>query len=779
MFGNVVLGIEPLRFEKALAALKAAAGCETDRDVDAAGWERLVGEYQTVIWKHAGRPFPQALNEQLELAVDAVFRSWMNQRAIVYRKVHRIPDEQGTAVNVQAMVFGNRGADSGTGVLFTRNPSTGENALFGEFLFDAQGEDVVAGVRTPLPLHALETEMPALFAELKAVAKRLERHYGDMQDIEFTVEQGRLYLLQTRAGKRSAQAAMRIAVELVREGTLSREEALLRVDPMHLNQLLHRALDERAAKEVIARGLPASPGAAVGRVVFDADMAEEWAKSGHKVILVTSETTPEDIHGVLAAEGTLTSRGGMTSHAAVVARGMGKPCVCGCVALRIEPERKQFAADGGRIVNEGDWITVDGASGQVLIGAVPLREAELSAELLQMLSWADDVRGLRVLANADTPEDARKARELGAEGIGLCRTEHMFLSPDRLPVVQRMIVAEGESERANVLCDLLPMQQLDFEGLFRAMDGLPVTIRLLDPPLHEFLPSLDELHKQRRQLLDAGGRTADRDTGIAAEPGADRDASALERELEAVERTIRKVRSLQEANPMLGQRGCRLGIVFPDIYRMQIEALFRAAAVCRSEGVTVIPEIMVPLVGHENELRLLRELVDKTAADILGAAAVNCPYRVGTMIEVPRAALTAGAIARHADFFSFGTNDLTQMTFGCSRDDAEGKFLSLYVDRKLLPSNPFEVLDADGVGQLIGLAVTSGRAVKPKLKTGICGEHGGDPESIALCERLGLDYVSCSPYRVPLARLAAAQAQLRVSAERASFDAAERQQEVS
>jgi pyruvate,orthophosphate dikinase len=752
MFGNVVLGLESLHFEQALHRLKERFGYETDQQVAAEAWQGLIAEYKTIVERQSGRPFPQNVREQLLMAVEAVFRSWMNQRAVVYRKVHRIPDEQGTAVNVQAMVFGNRADNSGTGVLFTRNPSTGKKELFGEFLCNAQGEDVVAGIRTPLPIEGMKELMPDVFAELQQAAALLERHYRDMQDIEFTVEQGKLYMLQTRSGKRSAQAAVTIAVDLVREKMLTEREALQRIDASHLNQLLHRAIDETAPLDVIAQGLPASPGAAAGQAVFDADTAEQWAKSGRKVILVSPETTPEDIHGVVAAEGMLTSRGGMTSHAAVVARGMGKPCVCGCEELSIDVMAKQFTAGAsGRIVREGDWISIDGSTGRVISGAVSLREAAVTAELSLMLGWADSLRELKVLANADTPEDARKARQFGAEGIGLCRTEHMFLSPQRLPVVQRMIVADDEEERASVLAELLPMQQADFEGIFRAMDGLPVTIRLLDPPLHEFLPAVEELERQRER---EGLKPA---------------------ELEALERTIRKVRSLQETNPMLGQRGCRLGILFPDIYRMQAEAIFRAVKVCRQEGVAVVPEIMIPLVGHANELKVLRELVDRTAAEVLGEMRASCPYRVGTMIEVPRAALTAAHIAKHADFFSFGTNDLTQMTFGCSRDDAEGKFLAAYVDRKLLPYNPFEVLDTEGVGQLIELATQRGRSVKPHLKTGVCGEHGGDPASILFCHEAGLDYVSCSPYRVPLARFAAAQAKLTAEAKTRSRD----EQEVS
>ncbi|GAA3405530.1 pyruvate, phosphate dikinase [Paenibacillus hodogayensis] len=752
MFGNVVFGIEPIRFEKLLHEMKRQTGAEHDRDVGEDGWIMLVEQYKALIAK-SGKPFPQSVGEQLTLAVEAVFRSWNNHRAKVYRKVNRIPDEQGTAVNIQAMVFGNKGDDCGTGVVFTRNPSTGEKSLFGEYLTNAQGEDVVAGVRTPLPIAELEQQMPDVYASLKQTAERLERHYRDMQDIEFTVEHGKLYLLQTRGGKRSAQAAMKISADLVDEGVLTREEAIVRIEIGHLDQLLHPAIPADASLDVIATGLPASPGAATGEAVFDADRAEEWARSGRRVILIRSETTPEDIHGVLAAEGVLTSRGGMTSHAAVVARGMGKPCVCGCEEARIDFEARELRA-GSVVIREGEAISIDGSTGRVIRGEVPLRAGEMSAELVRLLGWADEIRSLRVAANADNPVDAAKAREFGAEGIGLCRTEHMFLAADRLPAVREMILAESKEEREIALAKLLPMQQDDFEGMFRAMDGLPVTIRLLDPPLHEFLPNADEL-RQRIAELTAAAADAEPD-------GSDRRAQLTE-----LETMLRKVRSLHEANPMLGQRGCRLGVLFPEIYDMQTEAVFRAALVCIGEGVRVVPEVMVPLVGHVNELRFLRERIERTAAAILGDRAGECPYKVGTMIEVPRAALTAAQIAECADFFSFGTNDLTQMTYGCSRDDAEGKFLTHYVEHKLLPHNPFQTLDQDGVGQLIEWALRQGKAVRGNLKTGVCGEHGGDPQSIFFCHAAGLDYVSCSPYRIPLARIAAAQARIALGPVRA------------
>lgn len=741
MFGNVVFDIESYHFERLLQRMKKQQDIQQDSDVSAEQWMNLIEEYKGVVQKEAGRSFPQQAEEQLALAIEAVFRSWNNARAKIYRKVHQIPDEQGTAVNVQAMVFGNMGNDCGTGVVFTRNPSTGEKVLYGEYLMNAQGEDVVAGVRTPVPIAELGKEMPGVFEQLLKTAQSLELHYKDMQDIEFTVEQGKLYLLQTRNGKRTAQAAVKVAVDLVQEGVIDRGEAVLRIEPFHLDQLLHRAIDSDKPLDVLATGLPASPGAATGQVVFDADTAEEWARNGRKVILVRSETTPEDIHGVLAAEGVLTSRGGMTSHAAVVARGMGKPCVCGCEAVRISDLEFTVTIDEETVtVRESDNISIDGATGRVIRGGVTLREPELTGELQLLLGWADEIRTLQVYTNADTPEDAEKARSFGAEGIGLCRTEHMFMSAERVPVVQAMILAESYEERASYLAKLLPMQQSDFEGIFRAMDGLTVTVRLLDPPLHEFLPNLEQLVLQQERM--------------SREPNVDREKK------EQLDKLLRKVRNLHEMNPMLGTRGCRLGLVLPEIYEMQAEAIFRAVLTCVQDKIDVRPDIMIPLVGHANELKLMRELVIRKAEEVLGDQAQTFQYHVGTMIEVPRAAITAGQIAQHADFFSFGTNDLTQMTFGYSRDDAEGKFLTHYVENKVLPNNPFQVLDDEGVGELVKWAVEKGKAVKPELKTGICGEHGGDKQSIFFCHSTGLNYVSCSPYRVPLARIAAAQAQL-------------------
>jgi len=742
MYGNVVLNIESFHFERLLHDLKQQEGTELDQAISVEGWQLLIASYKECILQKTRRAFPQDVNEQLFLAVEAVFRSWHNPRAQIYRKVHHIPDHQGTAVNIQSMVFGNMGDDSGTGVIFSRNPSNGANVLFGEYLVNAQGEDVVAGVRTPMPIAALESDMPEVYNHLFSVAKQLERHYKDMQDIEFTVENSKLYLLQTRNGKRNAQAALKIAVDLVSEGSISKEDSLRRIEVGHLDQLLHRGMDETKIKQVLATGLPASPGAATGQVVFDADTAVEWNRMGKRVILARQETTPEDIHGMIASEGVLTSRGGMTSHAAVVARGMGTPCICGCEGIQFMEQEKSMQI-AGQVLNEGDWITLDGTTGRVIAGSVPLREAEMTPELMQMLAWADEIRTLQVYTNADNPKDAETARRFGAEGIGLCRTEHMFFAPERLPVVQQMILADNIDDRNRALELLLPMQQADFEGIFRIMAGLPVTIRLLDPPLHEFLPNIEELLRQVSQLNDQ-----------------DPETPAKKKELQVL---IRKVRLLHETNPMLGQRGCRLGIVYPEIYDMQIEAVFRAADTCMDEGIDVRPELMVPLVGHAAELQLIRERIEGIAKRILGPEKSGLlAYKVGTMIEVPRAALTAKQIVEHADFFSFGTNDLTQMTFGYSRDDAEGKFLTRYIDQKLLPHNPFQVLDTDGVGQLIELAVSGGRTVKPALKTGICGEHGGDKASILFCQRTGLNYVSCSPFRVPLARIAAAQARLEV-----------------
>jgi pyruvate,orthophosphate dikinase len=713
MFGEVVEGIEAHRFETPLAELKRERGVRDDVQLTADDLDTLARHFEEIYAHETGEPFPQDPRVQLERAIAAVFASWENPRAQVYRRLNGIPDDLGTAVCVVQMVFGNRGPGSGTGVCFTRDPSTGERVSYGEFLENAQGEDVVAGIRTPEPLERLRERMPEAYGQLRETMERLERHYRDMQDIEFTVEDGQLYLLQTRSAKRTAKAALRAAVEMVDEGLITREDAVARIDPAQLDQLLHPTIDPAADVEVAATGLNASPGAACGAVVFDADTAAARGAGGEQVILVRWETTPDDIHGLALAAGVLTAHGGMTSHAAVVARGMGKPCVAGCEALWVDAAQK-LARIGTHELHENDVLTIDGSTGRVILGEVPLVAAQVDANFETILGWADAARRLRVRANADTPEDARRARELGAEGIGLCRTEHMFMAEGRLPVVREMILAETEEERRAALERLLPLQQADFQGIFEAMAGLPVTIRLLDPPLHEFLPSLDEATD---------------------------------------ERVRRRIRALSESNPMLGTRGCRLGIEHPEIYEMQVRAIFRAARAVPDAEV----EIMHPLVGFAEELRRLRELTVRIAQEEAG----GLDYLCGTMIELPRACVRADEIAAHADFFSFGTNDLTQTALGFSRDDAEGKFLSVYLERGVLEENPFERLDREGVGELMRIAVERGRGAKPGIKLGICGEHGGEPSSVAFCHELGLDYVSCSPYRVPLARLAAAQAALR------------------
>ena len=736
MFADVVLKVDHYLFENALEEKKRARGVQYDTELTAADLKELVAEYKQIVFKETKKSFPQEPVEQLILAVLAVFDSWNNQRAIVYRELHKIPHHLGTAVNVQAMVFGNLGDDSGTGVAFTRNPADGTKELYGEFLINAQGEDVVAGIRTPLDIAKMAEYMPDVYKQFTDVCELLEKHYRDVQDIEFTVERGKLYLLQTRAGKRTATAAVKIAVNMAEEGLITREEAIMRVETAQLDQLLHRRIDQETKPEPIAKGLPASPGAASGQIVFDADEAEKLAEEGVKVILVRPETTPDDIHGIVAAEGVLTSRGGMTSHAAVVARGMGKCCVTGCEALKIDLGAKTMTV-GEQEFKAGDIISIDGSTGEVFAGKVAMIDPELSAEFETLLRWADEVRKLDVRANADNPDDAAKAREFGAAGIGLCRTEHMFMSQDRLPLVQEMILAKNEEERKRALEKLLPMQQSDFEGIFRAMDGLPVTIRLLDPPLHEFLPNLEDLLVEVTLLKERGN-----------------DPELLREKQEL----LKQVRSLHELNPMLGHRGCRLGVVTPSIYKMQVLAIFQAAAKLIAEGIKVIPEIMIPLVGLDEELRILRELVVETAEEVMAKTGQKFEYKVGTMIELPRACITADQIAAHADFFSFGTNDLTQTTFGYSRDDAEGKFLLYYLQEKILKENPFAVLDRDGVGELVKIASEKGRATKPEIKLGICGEHGGDPSSIEFCHIIGLNYVSCSPFRVPIARLAAAQA---------------------
>jgi pyruvate,orthophosphate dikinase len=719
MYGEVVDGIAADRFEHALARLKEERGASHDSDLSADDLAALVEEYKEIYREAKDEEFPQDAQEQLGRAVRAVFDSWETPRAQVYRHAHGIPDDLGTAVNVVQMVFGNKGETSGTGVAFTRDPSTGEQGVYGEFLPDAQGEDVVAGIRTPEALERMSERLPEAYADLLDTMRRLEEHFRDLQDIEFTVEDGRLYLLQTRSAQRTAAAALRSAVDMVDDGLISREEAVARIDPAQLDQLLHPMIDPKAEYEVSARGLNASPGAASGEIVLDADTAEERGRAGDRVILVRWETTPDDIHGMIHAQGILTAHGGMTSHAAVVARGMGKPCIAGCDELKVDTRAKK-ATIGERELSEGEVITIDGGSGEVIVGEVPLVPPQINEDFATILGWADDLRRLKVRANADTPEDAAKAREFGAQGIGLCRTEHMFMAEERLPLVREMIMASEEDERREALDKLLPLQQSDFEGIFEAMAGLPVTIRLLDPPLHEFLPPLEEATDDKMRA---------------------------------------RIRALQEANPMLGTRGCRLGLQWPEIYEMQVRAIIRAAAAVEERtGEAPLVEIMHPLVGFAEELRRLRELTIETAE-----AEATVDYLVGTMIELPRACIRADEIAEHADFFSFGTNDLTQTALGFSRDDAEGKFLTRYLEDGVLERNPFETLDQSGVGDLMRIAVERGRAVKDDLKLGICGEHGGEPASVAFCHEVGLDYVSCSPYRVPLARLAAAQAALEES----------------
>jgi pyruvate,orthophosphate dikinase len=718
MYGEVVDGIDGHRFEQALGDLKRQVGVQQDVDLSADDLSQLIETFEEIYRHETGGDFAQDAREQLRRAVLAVFKSWGNPRAQVYRRTYGIPDDIGTAVNVLQMVFGNKGERSATGVCFTRDPSTGETGLYGEYLVNAQGEDVVAGIRTPQPVQGMRDRLPEAFDQLVETMARLEQHYRDMQDIEFTIEDGRLYILQTRSAKRTAAAALRSAVDMTSEALITREEAIVRIDPASLDQLLHPMLDPSAEFEVAARGLNASPGAASGAIVLDADTAEERGKAGEAVILVGWETTPDDIHGMIQARGVLTAHGGMTSHAAVVARGMGKPCVAGCEGLEIDRASKTVRI-GGRELHEGDTITIDGGTGRVIVGEVALVPPQLNEDFETILGWADDVRRLKVRANADNRDDAAKAREFGAEGIGLCRTEHMFFGEERLHVVQEMILASDEEGRRAALERLLPFQQSDFEEIFEVMAGLPVTIRLLDPPLHEFLPPVEEA---------------------------------------ADERMRRRIKALSESNPMLGTRGCRLGLMWPEIYEMQVRAIARAAKAVRDRtGDAPLVEIMHPLVGFREELRRLRELTEQVMAE----EAPELEYLCGTMIEIPRAALRADELAEVADFFSFGTNDLTQTTLGMSRDDAEGKFLTFYLEDGVLDQNPFEALDQDGVGDLMRIAVERGRDTKPDIKVGICGEHGGEPKSVEFCDGLGLDYVSCSPYRVPLARLAAAQAVLR------------------
>ena len=741
MYSNVVLDLDHHMFEEILDEHKDRLDVSIDTALSAEDWEAVVTDYKAAVERELDRPFPQDPAAQLWGAVSAVFASWMNERAKFYRRMHDIPESWGTAVNVQSMVFGNMGETSATGVAFTRNPSTGEARLYGEFLINAQGEDVVAGIRTPQSLTkiareemgetalSMEEAMPEVFGQFKAVVERLERHYRDMQDIEFTVEKGLLYMLQTRNGKRTAKAALKIAVDMAADGMITQEEAILRVEPSALDQLLHPTIDPKAERNVIAQGLPASPGAATGTVVFDSEEAERLGNSGHSVILVRDETSPEDIHGMHAARGIVTARGGMTSHAAVVARGMGRPCVSGAGEIHIDGKAGEFRCRG-RTFKAGDIITIDGSRGEVLAGAVKMVEPELTGDFATLMVWADKVRRLKVRANAETPLDAQTARQFGAEGIGLCRTEHMFFDADRIAAVREMILADDEAGRRLALAKILPMQRNDFTQLFTIMAGLPVTIRLLDPPLHEFLPHTEE-----------DVRAVAESTGLDAQ------------------KLLRRAKELHETNPMLGHRGCRLGISYPEIYEMQVRAIIEAACDVAKTGDAPVPEIMHPLVAKGEEMNFLRILTDRTAKAVMEERGVTIQYMVGTMIELPRAAIRAGDLAENAEFFSFGTNDLTQTTFGISRDDCS-RFLEAYLAKGIFERDPFVTIDQEGVGDLIRIATERGRAVRPDVKLGICGEHGGDPASIAFCESVGLDYVSCSPYRVPIARLAAAQAAL-------------------
>lgn len=747
MFSNVVLGISKDKFEQQLTRIKSNRGYKLDTEMKAEDWRGLIEDYKKIVEQETKHSFPQDPHDQLTMARDAVFKSWNNDRARYYRKQNRIPDDLGTAVTVQTMVFGNMGDTSATGVGFTRNPSTGEKHFYGEYLTNAQGEDVVAGIRTPKPIDGLAKEMPPAYDQLRTITTKLEDHYRDVQDFEFTIEKEKLYMLQTRTGKRTTTAAVRIAVEMVNEGLIDKKEAVLRIDPASLDQLLHPVIDPAEKIEVIATGLPASPGAASGVVVLTADEAVQVVHEQKlPVILVREETVPDDIHGMDVSQGILTARGGMTSHAAVVARGMGKPCVAGCEALHIDEHNRTIRV-GERHIKAGDYITIDGGKGQLIVGKAKLKDAELTADFATLMEWADEFRKLKVRTNADTPRDARVAIKFGAQGIGLCRSEHMFFDPQRVPVIQEMILARTAEERVGPLKKIKEWQRSDFEGIFREMNGLPVTIRLLDPPLHEFLPRREELMVDVEGLkwrLKQGG------------------AGPLQSELERKERLLARVDELHEMNPMLGHRGCRLGLTYPDVSEMQLEAIFEAACNVQAQGVKCVPEIMIPLVANLEELKLAKDQVEKVAQKVFSQKNMRVLYLAGTMIELPRAAITADEIAREAEFFSFGTNDLTQTTFGFSRDDI-GKFLPFYIENKILRKDPFVSIDRRGVGELMRIAVEKGKSTRGDLKIGICGEHGGDPESVEFCHELGLHYVSCSPYRVPIARLAAAHAALKAA----------------
>ncbi len=750
LFAEIVMGVAHEKFERVMERYKAQTEGGRDTDLSPEQLRDIIAAQKQIIFSdQSGLAIPEDPYEQLRVAVAAVFNSWMGRRACDYRKVNRIPDDLGTAVNVQAMVFGNMGADSGTGVAFTRNPSTGEKKLYGEYLLNAQGEDVVAGIRTPNAISQLQEELPDVYKQFEEITGLLEKHYRDMQDVEFTIERGRLWMLQTRTGKRTGAASVKVAVEMVREGVIDKATAVRRVTPEQLDQLLHPTVDPNTDAKVVARGLPASPGAAQGKVVFDPDEAEALARDGEMVVLVRQETSPDDFHGMVAAQAIVTARGGMTSHAAVVARGMGKSCVCGASVLNIDYSQQQFNVNG-TTVTKGEWITVDGSTGRVFMGQVPTVQPVLDDDFRELMTWADEFRRLRVRANSDTPHDSEVARDFGAEGIGLCRTEHMFFGEGRLAAMRDMILADGQGAREKALERLLPLQRMDFVGIFRAMEGLPVTIRLLDPPLHEFLPRREELMSELSELKLQVRRAE-----------SFKDTDRLLDQIDEKRKLLQQVERLHEANPMLGHRGCRLGMMYPEVTRMQARAIFEAACQLTGEGQKVEPEIMVPLVSTAEELRRQREVIEEVAEQVMGENGMKLDYTVGTMIELPRAALTADKIAEYADFFSFGTNDLTQTTYGLSRDDS-GRFLSAYVETKVMPDDPFQVLDRDGVGQLVKMGAERGRNVKPGLKVGICGEHGGEPRSIAFCHLTGLDYVSCSPFRVPVARLAAAQAALEM-----------------
>lgn len=742
MYSNVVMGMDSYKFDNLIEKIKVKQGVKDDYELNVESLKELITLYKGLVNKEKGFDFPQDPKEQLTLAITAVFESWGNNRAIVYRRINKIPDDIGTAVNVQSMVFGNMGTTSGTGVAFTRNPATGVKELYGEYLINAQGEDVVAGIRTPQHISRLENDLPEAFKQFTDTCQLLENHYKDMQDIEFTIENGRLFILQTRNAKRTTAAAVRCAVDMFKEGIIDRDTAVLRIDPQQLDQLLHPSIDPKAELNVIATGLPASPGAASGAIVFTADEAEKRGEMGEKVILVRNETTPDDIHGIVTAQGVLTSRGGMTSHAAVVARGMGRCCVCGCEALKLDADKGTMTV-GDLVLKKNDIITIDGSNGNVILGEVPVIPPELGDDFQQILDWCDEItreNGMGVHANADNPRDARKAREFGATGIGLCRTEHMFMEVERLPIVQDMILAPDAEARKEPLSKLLAFQQDDFYGILDAMQGLPTTIRLLDPPLHEFLPNMEKLMLEINDMKHTGGD---------------------EKVIEEKEELLKKVRSLHEMNPMLGHRGCRLGVTYPDIYRMQARAILQATAQLIKEGKDIHVEIEIPLVIDSKEVEILRAEIDDVAKSVMEEQGIEIPYKVGAMLELPRACLLIDEIAPHCDFFTFGTNDLTQTTLGFSRDDAEGKFMPIYLQQKILKDNPFAVLDRKAVGFLVEHAVRNGKAVNDALTFGICGEHGGEPSSVEFCHEAGLTFVSCSPYRVPIARVAAAQAQIK------------------